>query len=155
MNVERILELADHIEALPDYDLVGRRFVNYGTSLPHEEVPVETCFRMRFTTHPCGAPACIAGWADHLWGDEYEGQETTAWDTQKIMARAMLALGLSREQAQRLFMPSYEHADYDASPYHYRYVNPARAAAQLRLLAKTGDVDWILTRGPQYLEKPA
>lgn len=79
-----------------------------------------------FCHHACGTPACIAG---HVVG---HGHQPT-WDAARDI------LGLTDKQAYPLFA---------ACPLGFFSEAPtnAHAAACLRHLAKTGEVDWAATK---------
>ena len=88
-------------------------------------------FYMGTCQHPCGTPACISGWAQHMW--------PTAND--KPLAEI---LGLTdTQQANRLIVPmSSGTAYFSAQPGERSHITSKHAAAVLRHLARTGDVDW-------------
>jgi hypothetical protein len=115
VNKERILALADLIE-----------------QQPHADKEASEGFTMSSITHDCGTPACIAGWA--AWeavgrknGDLYD------FDLD-IEGKARDFLGISPTKADALFYP-YEFKAYGE-------ITPSEAAATLRRLAETGQVDW-------------
>ena len=89
----------------------------------------ERYFNMAALTFECGSPACIAGWARHLFGDSDE-----YW--------AYEILGLRKGDAQRLFAPNLYYADYNAGPSDPGFITGSHAAAVLRNLAETDNVDW-------------
>lgn len=111
MNVERINALADLIEKQP----------NSG----HKD---SDGFNMRYWTHSCGTPSCIAGWAVFL--------SEVPVETFGVKRKAAEFLGIEGEKTDRLFLPS----DVDLDD-----VTSSHAAAVLRHLAKTGDVDWSVS----------
>ena len=118
MNTERILELADHIEKLEHY--------------PEEELPNKSpdYFSMDQWQFDCGAPACMAGHACHLWGGLGSSQ---------IYGQARDALDLDRSTASSLFSPNPGYQEYSE---FYLSITPAIAAGVLRNLALTGEVVW-------------
>lgn len=77
--------------------------------------------------HNCGTPCCIAGWA---CAEKIEAGESIA----SHYVTAAVSLGLSLSKATSLFEPPF-HLDWDS-------ISPAHAAAVLRNLADTGEVDW-------------
>ena len=119
MNKERIRHLADVIERQPD-----------------AQAKLGAGFCMRKFFHECGTPACIAGWAHALFSDPVDDA---------LHFRASYSdeiLGLSRRQGDLLFEPDNEHAYFGAVYGETGYVSAKRAAAVLRHLADTGEVDW-------------
>ncbi|WP_022697888.1 hypothetical protein [Euryhalocaulis caribicus] len=100
MDTERILFLADYIESHPEQ------------------------FDMRELDHLCGAPCCIAGHANALWGGK-----CCSGDSAKEI------LGLSDTQKNHLFFMSRTGLDLGE-------VGAPLGAAVLRHLAATGEVDW-------------
>jgi hypothetical protein len=115
MNRERILALADLIE-----------------EQPHTDEEADEGFTMESITHDCGTPACIAGWA--AWealgrqrGDLYSIHTD-------LDAKAREFLDIDPLKAEDLFYPPF--------PIVYATVTPSEAAATLRHLAETGEVDW-------------
>ena len=117
MNRERILELADHIEKLEHY--------------PHPLLPNKSpdYFSMDTWQFDCGAPACLAGHACHLWGGR----------PGNIADHARDALDLDRSTAAELFAPAPGYREYSD---FYLSITPAMAATVLRNLALTGEVVW-------------
>lgn len=108
MDVERIRELADVIERLP-----------------HTTPDADHGFSMEVYEHPCGTPACIAGWAAHVYNvaDHVFPEQNGA-----------AALGMTVEEAAPLFEP--------LDVCYWSEITPAHAAAVLRNLANTGEIDW-------------
>lgn len=68
----------------------------------------------------CGTVGCIGGWAEYLFADE-----------------ARESLGITLRMASDLFWPD------DVGP--YVEITPLQAAAVLRNLAATGEVDWSVS----------
>ena len=121
MNSERILELADIIEAQPD-------------------VPsgAPAGFNMKWVHHSCGTPSCIAGWAETLeWSTGNLGQD----------------LGVTLARADDIIMPISREAHFRAEPDRPGYITAAHAAAMLRNLARTGEVDWSVTEYTEAVEE--
>ena len=114
MNTENILKLAEYIEGLEPKEY-DQRYVDHPTG-PH-----------------CGTPACIAGHAAYLSGMSiYPGAgmfEAKAW------------LRLSSFQADCLF-DSMPFGPFGTEP-DISAPTPQDAAATLRHLAETGEVDWL------------
>lgn len=77
MNIERILQLADVIEAQP-----------------HTDQQADSGFNMNFFAHTCGTPSCIAGWAVHL------ARPGTYPENEEL---AQEWLELNNQQARQLF----------------------------------------------------
>ena len=93
MNRERILKVADFLEALPPERFDPDFWFKYqGPSIPNERTYVRD--------HPCGTAACIGGWTEILFDPEGNG------DAEDL-------LGLTTEQADALFFDIVEH---DPSP---------------------------------------
>ncbi|MBB3411264.1 hypothetical protein FHT87_005217 [Rhizobium sp. BK316] len=118
MKKEHILALADLIE-----------------EQEHTEEDDAEGFTMTAITHDCGTPACIAGWAawealgrpsGHLYdvACDLEGEATDY-------------LGINPMKADLLFYPPEEVG-------LYQEITPSQAAATLRHLAETGEVDWTV-----------
>lgn len=84
-------------------------------------------FKMAFTHHECGTPACIYGHMVPLHEDE------SGW------GKGARILGITPEQAEELFCIT-------SCTVSYSDVTPAHAAACLRNLAATGEVDWLGTK---------
>ena len=134
MNKARILELADKIDGLPSLSWDDSDRLYRGRH----------AFNMGSAKHDCGTPACIAGWAAHMYcGGETRGE----WDDD--LDDAEEALGLTHDQGTELFVPVVK------SVAHYRAKNPGdpgfvtseHAAAVLRNLAETGEIDWTVGAG--------
>ena len=123
MNKERILEIADLIEA-------GHKGMVFDMSTYGHR-------------HPCGTAACIAGWTVARF--DTTGQATRIDHRRPLVADNVLgwardALGLEHERACDLFIPTgYEHGVgvFDITASH--------AVRALRHLAVTGEVDWFAT----------
>lgn len=139
MNIERINELADHIEGLTWVDIGFKDDDGVRERAWRGEL-----FSMRSWTYldsdyRCETPACMAGHCVALFGGGAYRRNDPEYN-------AMRLLGLSEDQAIELFSPGGEHADFtittDSDP---RFISPARAAAQLRRVAETGEVDWSAT----------
>jgi hypothetical protein len=116
MNKERILALADLIEAQP-----------------HTGLNEKTGFNMGEYRHECGTPACIAGWAAAA-----SVGDTTGTIKLEMYAdiQAQQFLDLDGDQASALFQPPCEDED------EWDEITPDHAAFTLRHLVKTGKVDW-------------
>ncbi len=113
MNAERILKLADVIEAAP------HEMYRSGS-----DDSLLCGFNMG--KWHCGSVGCIGGWAHQLFVQkstaDYDGGE-----------RARIALGLTPSVASELFLPTNTRLDD---------ILPSQAAAVLRNLAATGKVNW-------------
>lgn len=121
MNKERILELADHLERL--MDPATETEAGFSMSIWDSEGEDLRGQYPDHSGHDCGTLCCIAGWTERLWPepDDYAGD----------------ILGLSRAMSYDLFEPRESYPD----PYTS---TPRRAAAVLRHLAATGEVDWSI-----------
>ena len=117
MDVERIEGLARHIERL--------RTVGPG----HQAKEEPGYFQGRWK-HRCDTPACIAGWAIHLFGEDQVpfGMAPMGW--------AATLLGLTHRQQDALFQCRPALYPGGGSP------SARDAAATLRHLARTGEVEW-------------
>ncbi|PZP62989.1 MAG: hypothetical protein DI604_28090 [Delftia acidovorans] len=115
MNKERILALANLIE-----------------KQPHSAVEEVSGFNMVSYVHACGTPACIAGWAVASEGTPSPLAHQPIQPT-GVSSRAAKYLGLEYPEAEELFL---------GGVYDLDEITPAQAAACLRHLAETGEVDW-------------
>jgi hypothetical protein len=102
-------------------------------------------FDMGRCVHMCGTPACIAGHA--MTDDELHA----CWEDQGMApARDAIVrrLGITEPQSFALFNPSHlrvaDWLAYDAT--EPGFITAAHAAACLRKLAATGEVDWLGTK---------
>jgi hypothetical protein len=127
MNKQRILKLADLIEAAP-HDLTRRT--------PGLSFDMSTYVNY----HGCGTAACIAGWTVLKFGDD-------KWSGTSVSQYARRLLDLKEYVANKLFLPTHpqnESNDQDDPSYvhlNYDQITPSMAAAQLRNLAETGELD--------------
>ena len=127
MNRERILHLAETIEK--------QEFVPI-----NEGCDAASGFNMSHWFYPCGAPACIAGWAIFL----FPAQIQLSYDGDHIYRAARL-LGISNSMGTRLFEPRFMHADVGILiPGSPGFITARHAAAVLRHLVETGEVDWTV-----------
>ena len=126
MNKERILELANLIEQQEPR-------TNH----------TPTGFSMSIPFHACRTPSCIAGWACHLYGDDM---------TSDPLYVATGLLDLEGMLADELFAPDNDYAAYFAIRRAHNHVTPQHAAAVLRHLAATGEVDWSVKSFPKESE---
>lgn len=132
MNTERILELADLIEAgQPDL------YFNMATW-------GEQARNFVATEHACGTAACIAGWTLARFG---KSGRATKVDHRRprdfddsVSKAAAAVLGLNRSEAYDLFVPNSGLNGVDVYE-----VTADHAVRTLRHLAKTGEVDWRAT----------
>lgn len=91
MNRERLIDLADRIEKLPDRN-----------------------FCMRNYTDHCGLPSCVAGWAVYWYApDKFNAAIEKGWCIHEIAAEL---LELNDIQANALFCPIIDCGAYDAGP---------------------------------------
>lgn len=117
-NVKLLLEVADIIEKSKTFDM-------------------STVYNF------CGTPACIAGHVDAMLGNSgaaFDGNWMPA------MGRAAEALGLTKIEANELFMPTHRDvADCGArwSEDETGYITKEHAVRCLRLFAETGEIDWF------------
>lgn len=120
VNVANLLALADVVDKSPTFSM-GR-------------------------VHECGTPACIAGHGLALFGCKLRGEGWGLSATDDLTLQAML--GLSEIQTSELFEPQLEDhgVEFDAGPGSFEYITSNHAAACLRHLAATGEVDWLGTK---------
>jgi hypothetical protein len=95
--------------------------------LPSQSAPARKLRGFNMGEWHCGTVGCMAGWA----GQMFDCHPSDAAD----------ALGLTRETAWRLFQP-IESID------RWEQIKPKQAAAVLRNLAETGEVDWSIEATP-------
>jgi hypothetical protein len=124
MNKERVLALAELIEKQPH---VGK-----------EEETTEG-FDMAQWFHPCGTPACIAGWTLALKYGDWTPALQDKRGAGGVEADAADYLGLEGTQSAQLFFVGHEAEKSLAD------VTPQDAAKLLRHFAETGKVDWSIT----------
>lgn len=150
MNTERILELADmldaHAEAVAKLESLspdmGFNMTTWGDKR-----------RDDVSGHTCGTAACIAGWAAAAFGytgrakkfnpKRAEGLGDYGCYNDGVIEVMGRVLGLTEDQARRLFVPD-DVWDYGwlLSYYEFVSITPSEAAVCLRNLAATGKVDW-------------
>lgn len=123
MNKERVLALAELIEKQPH---VGK-----------EEATTEG-FDMAQWFHPCGTPACIAGWTLALKYGDWSPKLHDKRDARGVEADAADYLGLEGNQSAQLFFVGYK------SEKSFSEVTPQDAAKLLRHFAETGTIDWSI-----------
>ena len=129
MNKIRILQLAEQIDKT---EFLDRKLVR----------PAVPSFCMGFVKYHCGSPACLMGWTEHMFGPI--SSSGNFFETGRL-------LGLSVLEAERLFDPSEFDDQFrkDVGVFELRTITPDWAAACLRRLAETGEVDWVGTK-PTY-----
>ena len=105
-----------------------------------DDVEANAGFDMRTYYHDCGTPSCIAGFAHARAVDAGMADvgETTAYRTSDAASEY---LGIP--QARALFSP---RTDTDGVSFMSGGITSAHAAACLRKLAKTGEIDWRGTK---------
>lgn len=111
MNVPEILAVADPIEVQPRATHIN-----------------DPGFSLGWYKHSCGTPCCIAGFT--------VGDKCATYVEEEIHDEAVEKLGLTDDQARKLFFGLGPEGIYDPTPKH--------AAAVLRHLAATGEVDWSI-----------
>lgn len=104
------------------------RLADYIEALP------SSAFDMTAWGDPCGSPACIAGWAIYTATDS--GIDMPEMDS-NAFGTAMALLRLSDDQAEALFL---------APGVNLKTITKQDAVCCLRLLARTGTVDWAEAR---------
>ena len=149
LDKERMLTLADSIEA-SEY----KRNCDWGPLDEDGDEP-DPCglnvpaFDMSDFFHKhCGAPTNIAARAATMFTREYDdlGESWSEYlgDYWYAAELAETALGLSEKQATDLFAVNEDSADPQADEGEPGFISPKRAAAVLRHLAETGEVDWTI-----------
>lgn len=124
MNVERITQLRDFLQALPDE--------KFNMSSLFKPADVETYRELAPTTatefvHQCGTAACIAGWAITLFDPFAQLPAANSGLAEEL-------LDLTSDEGFELFVPEgYHNAD--------RFSRTAAIATLTNLLA-TGEVNW-------------
>jgi hypothetical protein len=117
MNIDRILNIADLIEAQP-----------------HTSYEAQSGFSMEALTHEsCYTPCCIAGWV--TWEIEGRPKKISLWDVSISRVGEYLDI-----EFVSTYLLCYPH-DY-IKQLHWNKITPAQAASVLRNLARTGEVDW-------------
>ncbi len=138
LNVKRINQLADYLEAETEFQDLEAGPRNARTM---------TQFNMSRFEFNCGAPACIAGHACTLFRNpirralDLTHRNGPLYLTLDTPGMATKLLGLSHSQAGTLFTPSRLPDNFNG----YNSITPKVAAAVLRHLAKTGEVDWSVS----------
>ncbi len=120
MNKERILALADLIEKLPKGSVYGEK----------------SGFDMTDFSHHCGTPACIGGWArwEHFGRPDDIASEIVASQlSYSEVAAGYLGIDLEATAEELFYPPTIDN---------WQGITPQHAAAVLRNLVETGEVDW-------------
>ncbi len=122
MNRERITRLADRVEQLPDDRFTMSRY-----------------------QYNCGTAACIAG---HAVAQMMEDGLISKMPESPLYVPSLTKeyLGISDPTMfNHLFKPEHPYALWAAdNVLHRGYISKRRAAAVLRYLAETGEVDWSI-----------
>lgn len=98
--------------------------------LPFTDEDAKDGFSMTNYNHSCGTPSCIAGWA------AWEANNRHSVRNGEVSSLALEHLEISQDIGEELFYP---HG------YSYNRQSPQKAAAVLRHLAATGEVDWDIS----------
>ena len=119
MNIENILKLADVVEKTTFFDegVDPYRWIEG----PHDN----RWFNMESYAFPCGSPACIAGHAAVIAHGRCRNMNTS-----DVFHTAIDWLELDQDTAKELFLETSTR------------ISPTIAAAVLRELAATGEVNW-------------
>jgi len=117
VNTQRILELADYIQAQPEenFDMGHWR---------------------------CGTVACIGGHCEVMQLENFPNITVEEAYDDDLIIHPNLYLGLTEPQIDELFVPRNEKAFYLTPPGYPQHVSRDRALACLRNLAETGEVEW-------------
>jgi hypothetical protein len=135
MNKQRILELADLIEA--GNSKLGFNMRDWISDTSTDEA-------LDLSGHDCGTTACIGGWAIARWGKSGRCKGTSVPRAQKIARYespfdvAKVLLDLDQDTASDLMAPDYRLRGHG----RLGDLTQARAVATLRHLAETGEVKW-------------
>ena len=137
MNAERIRRLADRIEVMPS-PKTGELYKPDETEIFDMAVIINEPQK----THDCMTVGCIAGYA-YVMAMEEDPQPQKLSIADKVTL-AQTWLGLGDLDADQLFQLG------DSTPVipDYENVDARRAAATLRRLADTGEVEWFPTALP-------
>lgn len=107
-----------------------------------DAVEKSAMFTMEQYVHDCGTAACIAG---HSVSSRTRARASNGPAT-NLEKEARIALGLDDVRAWELFHPNHSYADWWVSEGMTGWISPPHAAACLRKLAATGEVDWLGTK---------
>ena len=127
INEERCRAVAAAIRANVD------RFHMKDYGAPFDDLP----------THPCGTPACIAGFTIAIVDPDGDNRERRG--SQVISDIAGEMLGISYWQVASLFAPIMKYGGkwcFRRNPGQSGHITAEHAARCLERLADTGEVDW-------------
>lgn len=111
MNHERILKVADVIEANPDhFDMLT--FYGYNGNHLYSTPHIASRLALTIDLTECGTTACIAGWAVALWGAEVDLDLS-------IDKNADAILGLTYDQSFSVYY-GMEHSTSDKAAAYLR-----------------------------------
>lgn len=108
----------------------------------------------------CGSISCIIGHVLALRDGQFEAKDWEGFREEwsdhvaSLKDEAGEALGLSPEEQEELFFPDSREADHknpfnaEGGEFSLRDVTPQGAAAVVRGLAHTGEIDWWLAFSP-------
>ena len=128
IHKERILQLADHLDSIPDHQFSMAHWITGTPYIPDDP-------------DDCDTVACIAGYAVIL----FDPQSNTNHPGE-IARKAQQLLGLDDDQAQALFTPTSGNDNRCQLQCDYQDVTAADAADTLRTLAETERVHWNCCR---------
>lgn len=130
MNREKMLELADKLEAIPDrkFDMSTFYRDSKGEPASHSIVHLGIAGNPEKVLSECGTRACIAGWAVILLGDPKNFMRYS------LEAEAQALLNLSANDAYKLFYGKW------TAHRNLTVVTKAEAIAQLHESAEQGYV---------------
>lgn len=127
MNVDRMLQLADHIETLPHapvkFTSVGPQVIDADDLIEESDLSEVTEFNM--LEFHCGTTACIAGHAVKLFSE----RDTSV----PIDRHAAILLGLDGVQKTDLF---YNFDGYVSTEKSLEKITPKEAADAIRRMVK-------------------
>lgn len=129
IHKERILQLADHLDSIPDHQFSLEHWLAGTPRIPDDP-------------DDCDTVACIAGYTVLLFADR-RTPDNPIDITDDIAGTAQRLLGLNDDQAFHLFTPTHgsdPRADLQCDP---RDVTNQDAAGTLRYLADTERVHWF------------
>lgn len=139
---ERILKLADHLEAMPRHQFSLECWLEpHDNNNPDPNQPIP---------HDCATIGCIAGHAVLLFSDPgtYDNPGESLWWDMDFASEAQHLLGLDDHQAFQLFTPSHSGDPRDDLQCEPKDVTNYDAAETLRNFAETETVHWFCGTEP-------
>ena len=125
----RLLALAGHLEKCEVVSFEDA----YKLRADYRDIPQDS-FTMQGCSYSCGAPACLVG-----HGLSLAKAPKHRWPSDQFAS----IYGVDAIQVAKLFSPALMYK-WDAIKFSPRHITPRHAAAVLRHLVNTGEVDWEL-----------